>query len=272
MNRNNKSRVYVASALLIALLFSVLHIASSNSSNEARIKSAVLGAVDTLEGRATNFRFRLRGEHQASNRVVIVAIDQKSAQKFGLWPWPREVLAKALTNLVDAKAAAIGLDMTFADETSREAVLADVLHRLEQVPSELSPQVASLQTELRESLNHSPDAALEAALRHGKDVIVQGVIPFANADAKDFSAEELKRFNTDVEGSLIRSVPGKSPGSTFELHAETALLWNMHSVQTPLPRFVRTGAALGHFGVDPDADGTIRRSAALAFLSGPDGA
>ena len=49
-----------------------------------------------------------------SGDIVIVAIDDESIQRVGQWPWPREVFARALRNLENARPVSVGLDVIFA--------------------------------------------------------------------------------------------------------------------------------------------------------------
>lgn len=54
-----------------------------------------------------------------SQDILIVEIDEQSLQRLGRWPWPREIHAKLIEKLDEAGAAAIVLDILFA-ENSRE--------------------------------------------------------------------------------------------------------------------------------------------------------
>jgi adenylate cyclase len=47
--------------------------------------------------------------------VRVVAIDEPSLARLGQWPWARETLATIIDNLAQAKAAAISLDVLFAE-------------------------------------------------------------------------------------------------------------------------------------------------------------
>ncbi len=49
------------------------------------------------------------------SNIVIVAIDNDSIAKIGQWPWPREVFAKALSNLQAYQPKAVGLDVIFSE-------------------------------------------------------------------------------------------------------------------------------------------------------------
>ena len=57
--------------------------------------------------------------------VVVVDIDEASLARLGQWPWPRTEVAALIGRLQDAGAAAIGLDLVFAEpDRSSPAVLA----------------------------------------------------------------------------------------------------------------------------------------------------
>lgn len=73
--------------------------------------------LQSLDDRLRDSMFTLRGEIKPqSDSVVIIDIDEKSLQKLGQWPWPRDILSKILENLADKKVAIIGLDIVFAEE------------------------------------------------------------------------------------------------------------------------------------------------------------
>ncbi len=71
-----------------------------------------------------NFLFQNK---EASEDVVFIAIDEKSVNAFGRWPWDREVLAKAIDRLEHADVVA--LDMVFSEPTENDKALADSLQK-----------------------------------------------------------------------------------------------------------------------------------------------
>jgi CHASE2 domain-containing sensor protein/signal transduction histidine kinase len=57
----------------------------------------------------------------ASQRVLIVAIDNQSQAEIGRWPWRREVHARLIDRLGEAGAGAIGYDVLFPEPSAPEA-------------------------------------------------------------------------------------------------------------------------------------------------------
>ena len=65
----------------------------------------------------------------ASGRIAFLAIDRRSLDAVGVWPWPREVHARAIDALVEAGAADIFLDIDFStpSDPGNDARLAKAL-------------------------------------------------------------------------------------------------------------------------------------------------
>lgn len=70
----------------------------------------------TLERRAYDGWFTLRGQLAKASQVVIVAIDIDSEQSLGRYPWARVWHARLLRNLYRAGARVVAFDATFGDE------------------------------------------------------------------------------------------------------------------------------------------------------------
>ncbi len=256
-------------ALGLFIVFGLVHVQTSEPLMGLTEKgSLVHRLIQNLDGRVTTQLFRLRGSRPAHPDVVVVEIDERGAQRYGLWPWPRELVATALDKLLDADAKVIGLDIAFTDQTQvnpREQAWLDALHQVPSLPTELAP----LQSELEQRLLHSPDERLEAVLRKAGPRIVQGAIPFGSSDAASFSAAQREAFRTAAAASMITSIPGKVKGSSYPLDGVEA--YPYVGVLAPLPRFAATGSPLGHFVTIPDIDSTIRRSPLLVRLDEPPG-
>jgi hypothetical protein len=73
--------------------------------------------------------FRLAPSAQAQPKVVVVAIDDESLQRYGRWPWSRTLLARLTDTLAKDGASVVGLDILLsepqspiADKTLEEAL------------------------------------------------------------------------------------------------------------------------------------------------------
>ena len=73
-----------------------------------------------LELMFQNAHFKWRGPISPGPEVVIAAIDEKSIDELGRWPWPRKILTRLLEKLVERQVRVIGFDMVFSspDESS----------------------------------------------------------------------------------------------------------------------------------------------------------
>lgn len=97
----NKLFLCIASAVAVSLILSVLLTSSFLKTPSERLS-------DALYSEAAPF-----------SEIIVLSIDDKSISEIGRWPWSREVFAKALEKLVDAKV--VGVDVSFLEEESAEA-------------------------------------------------------------------------------------------------------------------------------------------------------
>ena len=67
---------------------------------------------------------------EPSESVVFVAVDEPSVNKFGRWPWKREIIAKGIEGLVEADV--VLMDMIFSEPTTdkQDTILTDALSDL----------------------------------------------------------------------------------------------------------------------------------------------
>lgn len=77
--------------------------------------------VDQIELRILDWHARLRGHLPVPQNISIVAIDEKSLELVGRWPWPRTRTAEIIQRLAEGGAKVIALDilMNEPDENSR---------------------------------------------------------------------------------------------------------------------------------------------------------
>lgn len=88
----------------------------------ALVSAAYLGgAFEAFDQRILDWRFRLRGERDASAHVAMVSIDDATIRAYGGWPLPRDQYALLLTALEDAGARAVGVDFQLPEDINHDA-------------------------------------------------------------------------------------------------------------------------------------------------------
>lgn len=169
---------------------------------------------------------------RVSAPVTIVDIDEASLQRFGQWPWPRNLMARLLDRLWAAEPAAVALDilMPEADRTS---------------PCQITQYIPEADPKLVRSVCALPgnDQLLAAALRRGKAVVgVAGI---------------------DGEGkATVRAAPLRAIGDDPHL-----LMRRFDSALTNIPEL--QNAAAGHAVLSTDVQyGVVRKVPMVASVAG----
>ncbi|HEY4745072.1 MAG TPA: CHASE2 domain-containing protein, partial [Desulfuromonadaceae bacterium] len=79
-------------------------------------------ALQQLDFRMKDARFRVRGPLKPDPDVVVVAIDHKSIKELGRWPWSREVTARLIDNLGGYYGTKVtALDIVFSEPQNEKA-------------------------------------------------------------------------------------------------------------------------------------------------------
>lgn len=77
-----------------------------------------------LESKTYDLRLRLREQLRPSTRrtdIVIVALDEKSLEEYGRWPWSRTLTARLVQAVSAGRPRAIGIDIFFSEPESPAA-------------------------------------------------------------------------------------------------------------------------------------------------------
>jgi len=162
--------------------------------------------------------------------VVIVDVDERSLSAVGQWPWRRDVVSELVSRLRHAGAAAIALDVIFA-EADRATSLRE-------------PAVAAP--------DDTPDGLLAATLREGRVVLGYGL----TFDQAPIAARPCVLRPVGV--AIVR------PPAEMEHQP----LFHATGVVCNLPLLGRAAAASGFLNAAPDSDGILRRAPLLAEFDG----
>ncbi len=221
------------SALLIGAFFAALRFSGCDF-------------IDLVDARAVDFRFVQRGPREAGGEVAIVAIDDRSIEQVGRWPWPRPTQAQLLRVITSGGPSVVGFDIVQSESTApidRDAILT----RLAGLDGETRALVErALETQSR------PDETLAEALRESGKSILGYYVDFEIQDAEDTA------YEVDTYSLVRQSGQQLSP----RVPAAPRAVVN-------LPALRAAAAGQGYFNVLPDrADGMVRRVPLVIRIGG----
>ena len=186
-----------------------------------------------------------------SDRVAYIAIDERSINAIGRFPWSRDVHARFLDRLAGGQPKSVVYTVVFS-EAQRDAGTA-VLDQLgalydtaktQSLPSHPAQgtidQMGALIAEARSRLD--ADAQLAAAIKRLGKVQLGAIMQLGEPRGRP---DALPPY---VQPSLIPAQPQLIP---------------TQSVSLPLPNLGSAATAIGHLTVVEDTDGSVRRSAAF---------
>ncbi|MCZ6471206.1 MAG: CHASE2 domain-containing protein, partial [Gammaproteobacteria bacterium] len=179
---------------------------------------------ESLDNQAYHLGVSFSSDKKASEDIVIIAIDDKSLQALGAWPWSRDVLAKITRLLGKYRPRVFGFTMPF-DMAQNQASLASVKNLRKTLKKELklSPGVNKelKKTEMTRNIDETLAASFDSA---GRIVLA---IPYIAANEP--IADESKPLPAYMQKFILRNVTARDDTSGMEW------LW-------PNPNITRAGA------------------------------
>jgi adenylate cyclase len=204
-----------------------------------------------IELKTLDLKLKSRGPLSPGHEVVIAAVDEKSLDELGKWPWPRTTLAQLVDTLTEYGAGIVGFDVVFAkpDDSGLHTIL-------------------SLENRIKEA--HVKDRRLEKIIASEKeDADRDG--RFARSIKKSgnvvlgyffyMSREELKhkkKEDVDKHGESIADTGYKLVFYTSR-KAKQSPLDEAYAVESSLKILGRSARAQGYLNYIPDEDGAVRR-------------
>ena len=117
-------------SMIVSMFFLVLFLLKEE-------KGWDFGIFDLMELKVLDLKFHARGMRPASDKVAIAAIDEKSLEAFGRWPWNRQIVGELVDALHMAKAKVVGFDVAFTDEDRGK--FSSVVDRIAESVAAVSP-------------------------------------------------------------------------------------------------------------------------------------
>jgi adenylate cyclase len=89
--------------------------------------------LEMAEMKLYDANFYLRGVLTPPKDIIIAAIDDKSLERYGRWPWKRDLIARLVDTLSASEAAVIAFDIIFSEKEENDPLLADSISRASNV-------------------------------------------------------------------------------------------------------------------------------------------
>ena len=210
-----------------------------------------LPLVERLEAIVYDTRLALTMPRTVDPRIVILDIDEKSLVEKekggeGRWPWPRDRLATLLDKLFDHyKIAIVGFDIVFAERDESSG-----LKVLQQLAQKELKDVAGFQSTLKQLQPQLEYDELFASHMRGRPVVLGYAFTA-------FEGESGKK------GALPAPV---LPQGTFA--GKIINFASFPGYSSNLAELQKSAASAGHFSLDPDSDGILRRVPMLVDFDG----
>lgn len=209
-------------------------------------------ALVMLENKLLDMRFVLRGKQKPSAKIGILALDERSIQKFGRWPFSRSVYEQAFVNLKKAGAEWIGLDLVW-DQPQRP-LLAEALPEIRQMAS--NPKKSTETLRMIEELDNVglADRAVVSAVKEYNKVVLGYMFyePLERENVKALSGREFAALGA-MQDSVINAaiLPDGFELNKYPDLAIGALVGNTDFIATSSPNF-------GFFNNEPESDAVMR--------------
>lgn len=222
------------------------------------LTNPLLQLLANIELKTLDLRYQLRGKVEPRSPVVIAAIDQKSEDALGRWPFPRKYFALAVDSLRQAGARVIAFDINFPqpDQNSARAALGQVRQDYQaslkngKADPEFEVRLKSLQAEADD------DKKFADALSHFDNVIL-GYFYLRGEEAETQNVERLNEFLNYLSFQAYPGVLHPEYAKGSELLGNPQLQFT--SLSPNLGAFAANAKNFGYFNILPDPDGTVRR-------------
>lgn len=217
--------------------------------------------LELMDKKIVDFIQRSRGATLNTDYVAIAAIDTKSVDYYGRWPWGRDVMARLLHELNSHyNIGVLGYDALFSEPDSNDITSELVLDKFYSRVKKENPesvyfvdQLQKIRSEIATEVNN--DAKFGAELSKWSNVVL-GYFFFLGTDlhqTSHLSEEQKAEFASRIEGSEITIIQGSE-------YLDNVLMYEGSAVEANIPILISGNNLSGFFNVVPDLeDGTIRR-------------
>jgi adenylate cyclase len=209
--------------------------------------------LDLIELKTYDLRVLSRGVRLPSSTVVMAAIDEKSLDAEGRWPWPRSRIAALMDTLSRDGARVIAFDIAFSepDENSQLALIDQLAERVQTLAIR-DPRLTEF---IREQRRHADnDLALATAIQKSSAAVVLGYFFHMNESTLEYRLEPA-----EIERRLARLAASRYPRVAYATPDAGAVPFvRAYAPESNLEVFTAAAASSGYFSLRSDPDGVLR--------------
>ena len=206
--------------------------------------------IATLERRFYDFASTTTSR-QPSDRIAVIAIDDQSIANLGRWPWSRDIHAKLIDKLAEAKTKTIVYTAFFTEPQVDSGLV--FIRKMKAAlgstaePTETNDQLNRLIAEAETALD--TDAILASSIKNAGNVLLPSVFTLGEPQGKPDNA---------LPGFALKSAVDDP--NNFSLAAVRA--------QEPIESLGSVAAGVGHLNQFQDVDGAVRKEPLLVNYYG----
>jgi adenylate cyclase len=214
--------------------------------------TAFTNFLEVMSLKSVDLRFSTRGAIPPGNHVSIAAIDEKSLEKLGKWPWPRDRMAALVDSLSSLGARVVAFDVGFLDEDDKR-----VMEALSQVRKHVRTDPGGL-AYIEELIKKTDgDVQFSEAIKNSKATVILGY--YFNLENKTDNDRQTLDENEDlISGSQYLNFSYSSEKAEKDSGFLIA-----SQVQANVKTISDASKRSGFFNMKPDMDGIVRSMPAV---------
>jgi len=214
--------------------------------------------TDIIEKKTFDLRSRLSASGERNPDIELVTIGDEDLSEIGRFPWPRNILARAIDNLAMAGAKVIVLDIMF-NEPEESAGLKAV-KELKKMYMDLGLHTNNSSAKTfydlldKAEANLDNDAKLVGAFEKAGNVVLPIYFDTRSAGRDG----EVPEYITKNSFKVVQGLKDE--------WAMSSVMW-LSKIQPLVPSFANAAIGIGHINLFPDNDGSIRSQVhAIGYL------
>ncbi len=232
----------------------------------AVISGKILFEIDPLqplEYKVYDYLLGLR-QQKAATQVVVLAIDNKSVQSIGGWPWPRSYIANAVRRLTGEGTHTMGLSLLYPSRELNPGLeeIQLIQQSLPQKPPKsqrkLLKEISGYLTEGLKRLDH--DRQLISAVRAARRVVLPLRFSLEGSSGNDPAPlSAWLGLNSLDPKSYAIDQPGLNPDDSRYRGILKARTVSATGLIQPYEELSKKAGALGHTNIFAESDGVVRK-------------